>query len=46
MIKDKKYINADIGFTTILHTWGQNLMFHPHIHCIVPGSGLSFNNTK
>ena len=46
LAKDKKYLNASIGFTTILHTWGQNLMFHPHIHCIVPGGGLSFDNTK
>ena len=46
LAKDKKYLNANIGFTTILHTWGQNLMFHPHIHCIVPGGGLSFDNTK
>lgn len=37
----KKYLGADIGFTSILHTWGQNLMFHPHIHCIVPGGGLN-----
>ena len=44
--KDKKYLNADIGFTTILHTWGQNLMYHPHIHCIVPGGGLSTDNSK
>lgn len=46
LAKDKKYLSANIGFTTILHTWGQNLMFHPHIHCIVPGGGLSFDNTK
>jgi hypothetical protein len=38
---DKKYLGAQIGFTSILHTWGQNLMHHPHIHCIVPGGGLS-----
>ena len=44
--KDKKYLNANIGFTTILHTWGQNLMYHPHIHCIVPGGGLSTDNSK
>jgi len=37
---DKKYLGAQTGFTGILHTWGQNLMFHPHIHCIVPGGGL------
>lgn len=38
---DKKYLGAKIGFTSILHTWGQNLMHHPHIHCIVPGGGLN-----
>ena len=38
---DKKYLGAALGFTSILHTWGQNLMHHPHIHCIVPGGGLS-----
>ena len=38
---DKKYLGAKTGFTGILHTWGQNLMFHPHIHCIVPGGGLN-----
>jgi len=40
---DKKYLGAQIGVTAILHTWGQNLMDHPHIHCIVPGEGLSFD---
>lgn len=38
--KDKKYLGAQIGFTTILHTWGQNLMQHPHLHCIVPAGGI------
>ena len=38
---NKKYLGANIGFTSILHTWGQNLMHHPHIHCIVPGGGLN-----
>jgi hypothetical protein len=38
---DKKYLGARLGFTSILHTWGQNLMLHPHIHCIVPGGGLN-----
>jgi len=46
LAKDKKYLNANIGFTTILHTWGQNLMYHPHIHCIVPGGGLSIDSSK
>jgi hypothetical protein len=36
-----KYLGAQIGITTVLHTWGQNMMYHPHIHCIVPGGGLS-----
>lgn len=38
---DKKYLGADIGLTAVLHTWGQNLSFHPHIHCIIPAGGLS-----
>ncbi len=38
---DKKYLGATIGFTSVLHTWGQNLCFHPHIHCIVPSGGLT-----
>ena len=38
---DKKYLGANIGFTSVLHTWGQNLMHHPHIHFIVPGGGIN-----
>jgi hypothetical protein len=41
LASDKKYLGAKLGFTSVLHTWGQNLMHHPHIHCIVPGGGLS-----
>ena len=44
--KDPKYISAEIGFISILHTWGQNLMDHPHIHCIVTGGGLSADKKK
>jgi len=40
---DKKHLGAQIGVTAILHTWGQNLMFHPHIHCVVTGGGLSLD---
>lgn len=36
---DQKYLGARIGLTSVLHTWGQNLMHHPHVHCIVPGGG-------
>lgn len=44
--KDPKYLGAQIGFISILHTWGQNLMDHPHVHCIVTGGGLSADQTK
>jgi hypothetical protein len=36
-----KHLGARIGFLSILHTWGQNLTLHPHIHCVIPGGGLS-----
>jgi hypothetical protein len=38
---DPKRLGAQLGFTVILHTWGQNLLFHPHLHCVVTGGGLS-----
>ena len=38
---DPKHLGADIGVISVLHTWGQQLDHHPHIHCIVPGGGLS-----
>ena len=38
-----KHLGAEIGIVAILHTWGQNLMEHPHLHCIVPCGGLSEN---
>jgi hypothetical protein len=38
---DPKHLGAGIGFFAILHTWGQNLLHHPHLHCVVPGGGLS-----
>jgi hypothetical protein len=38
---DSKHLGAQIGFLSILHTWGQNLQLHPHIHCVVPGGGIS-----
>jgi hypothetical protein len=36
-----KHLGAEIGFLAVLHTWGRNLQHHPHIHCVVPGGGLS-----
>jgi hypothetical protein len=38
---DPKHLGAAIGVTAVLHTWGQNLDHHPHVHCIVPGGGIS-----
>ncbi len=38
---DPRHLGARIGFFSILHTWGQNLLLHPHVHCVVPGGGLS-----
>ncbi len=38
---DPKHLGAEIGFFAVLHSWGQNLLFHPHLHCVVPGGGLS-----
>ena len=38
---DPKHLGADIGFITILHTWSQTLLHHPHLHCVVTGGGLS-----
>jgi hypothetical protein len=38
---DPKHLGAELGFIAILHTWGQNLLHHPHLHCVVPGGGVS-----
>jgi predicted RNA-binding Zn-ribbon protein involved in translation (DUF1610 family) len=38
--RDRRHLGAETGFFGILHTWGQNLLFHPHIHYVVPGGGL------
>src|ERR1700730_15219920 len=43
---DPKHLGAEIGFFAVLHTWGQNLMFHPHLHCVVPGGGLSPDGSR
>lgn len=37
---DPRHLGAEIGLIAVLHSWGQNLHYHPHIHCIVPGGGL------
>jgi hypothetical protein len=38
---DPKHLGTEIGVMAILHTWGQNLLLHPHIHCVIPAGGLS-----
>ncbi len=41
-----EHLGAEIGFLSILHTWGQNLLHHPHLHCLVPGGGISPDRTR
>ena len=43
---DPQRLGAQIGVTAILHTWGQTLMFHPHLHCVVTGGGLSPDGSR
>src|SRR5207248_7385010 len=38
---DPRHLGAEIGFIAVLHTWGQTLQHHPHLHCVVPGGGLA-----
>ena len=44
--RDPKRLGAHIGFTAVLHTWTRDLRFHPHVHCIVTGGGLSLDETS
>src|SRR5882724_8259664 len=43
---DPQHLGAGIGFFAVLHTWGQNLLHHPHLHCVVPGGGLSADHER
>src|ERR1700732_4469615 len=43
---DPKHLGAQIGFFAVLHSWGQNLLHHPHLHCVVPGGGISPDGTR
>jgi hypothetical protein len=43
---DPKHLGARIGITTVLHTWGSALTHHPHVHCIVPGGGISLDSER
>src|SRR5882724_204756 len=44
--EDPKHLGARIGFFAVLHTWGQTLMLHPHLHCVVPAGGLSLDRSR
>ena len=46
MAHDPKHLGADIGFLGVLHTWGQSLEHHPHVHYIVPAGGLAADGSK
>ena len=43
---DPEHLGAEIGFLAILHTWGQNLLHHPHVHCVVPGGGIAADGSR
>jgi hypothetical protein len=43
---DPKHLGAELGFFTVLHTWGQTLIHHPHLHCVVAGGGLTANGSR
>ncbi len=44
--RDPKHLGAELGCLVLLHTWGQNLHLHPHLHCVIPGGGLSFDGQR
>ena len=46
LARDPKLLGADIGFLGVLHTWGQNLHHHPHIHYVVPAGGLAPDGSR
>ena len=37
---DPRHLGAELGFFAVLHTWGQTLVHHPHLHCVIPGTGI------
>ena len=43
---DQKHLGADIGIIAVLHTWGDNFQHHPHVHCVVPGGGVSADGKR
>ena len=43
---DPQHLGANIGFLSVLHTWGQNLLHHPHVHCVIPAGGLAPDGSR
>jgi hypothetical protein len=41
-----KHLGTEIGFMSVLHTWGQNVLHHPHAHCVIPAGGLSLDHQR
>jgi hypothetical protein len=46
IVADPKHLGAEIGFIAVLHVWGQNLLHHLHLHCVVPGCGVSLDGKR
>jgi hypothetical protein len=44
--RNPKHLGAQIGFVAILHTWGQQLLHHPHLHCLVPAGGIALDGSR
>jgi hypothetical protein len=45
VVRNPKHLGADIGLLSVLHTWGQNLQHHPHVHCVVPAGGIALDGS-
>jgi hypothetical protein len=46
LAKDPHYVGGKIGFLSVLHTWSRTMVYHPHVHCLVPGGALSFDGVE
>ena len=44
--RDPEHLGAEIGFFSVLHTWNQQLLLHPHVHCVVPAGGLALDHSR
>ena len=44
--RDPKRLGAEVGFFSVLHTWNQKLLHHPHVHCVVPAGGLALDHSR